>query len=408
MSCLLAHPTGNNFVRETAIALEENELLQELHLSIAACGDNIFSKLAQLPGASEIRRRTYPTALLNKLYLHPNREIIRLIAGRLGLSFLAGREHSYASLDTCYRLFDEKIASRLKNANDIKSVYAYEDASLACFRTAQRKGLRRIYDLPIAYWQTSRNLMEEEADRLPEWRITLTAIFDSREKCSRKDEELELANAVVTPSQFVADSLPIHIRQTKPVHVIPFGSPDILPPPPRPPSNQKLRVLFAGSMSQRKGLADLFAAIQLLPQDKFELHVMGTPLAPLAFYHQQCPHFIHHPPRSHDKVLELMRSCDVFVLPSLVEGRALVQQEALACGLPIIVTANAGAEDLVSDQRAGFLVPIRSPEAIAEKLSLLDNDRERLCNMQKAAPIKAAEVSWRAYRHRIAEVVKST
>ena len=56
-----------------------------------------------------------------------------------------------------------------------------------------------------------------------------------------------------------------------------------------------------------------------------------------------------------------MKAHDALVLPSIVEGRALVQQEALACRLPIIVTPNAGGEDLVEEGITGHLVPIRSP-----------------------------------------------
>jgi hypothetical protein len=56
---LLAHPTGNNFVRETAMALLSADVLTELHLGIAACGGNGFAKLSRLPGMAEIRRRTY-------------------------------------------------------------------------------------------------------------------------------------------------------------------------------------------------------------------------------------------------------------------------------------------------------------------------------------------------------------
>ena len=62
------------------------------------------------------------------------------------------------------------------------------------------------------------------------------------------------------------------------------------------------------------------------------------------------------------------------VLPSIIEGRALVQQEALSCGLPIITTPNAGGADLIEEGMTGHLVPIRSPEIIAEKIiSLADN-----------------------------------
>ena len=63
-----------------------------------------------------------------------------------------------------------------------------------------------------------------------------------------------------------------------------------------------------------------------------------------------------------------MQQHDVLVLPSIIEGRALVQQEALSCGLPIIVTRHAGAEDLIINGINGHIVPIRSPEKIAEAI----------------------------------------
>ena len=48
--------------------------------------------------------------------------------------------------------------------------------------------------------------------------------------------------------------------------------------------------------------------------------------------------------------------------------RALVQQEALSCGTPLIVTPNAGAEDLIDEGLTGFIIPFRNPEKIAEKI----------------------------------------
>ena len=61
------------------------------------------------------------------------------------------------------------------------------------------------------------------------------------------------------------------------------------------------------------------------------------------------------------KVREIMKEHDALILPSIIEGRALVQQEALSCGLPIIVTPNAGGEDLIEKGITGYIVPIRSP-----------------------------------------------
>ncbi|WP_167547026.1 glycosyltransferase [Stieleria maiorica] len=167
-----------------------------------------------------------------------------------------------------------------------------------------------------------------------------------------------------------------------------------------------LKVLFVGSMTQRKGLADLFEAMKLLDPTRFELHVLGSPIVPMEFYTDQYGLFIHHATRPHDQVLELMRSMDVFVLPSIVEGRALVQQEALACGLPIVVTANAGAEDLVEDEKAGFLIPINDPRAIAQRLEQLEQDRHLLAGMSLAAVEKAAELTWASYRTQVVDAVK--
>jgi glycosyltransferase involved in cell wall biosynthesis len=96
-----------------------------------------------------------------------------------------------------------------------------------------------------------------------------------------------------------------------------------------------------------------------------------------------------------------MLSCDVLILPSIVEGRALVQQEAMACGLPLIVTRNAGGEDLVVEGETGFLVPAGSPSAIAEKIEWFLQNRARLPGMSVAARAKAAELTWRAYGERI-------
>jgi glycosyltransferase involved in cell wall biosynthesis len=168
-----------------------------------------------------------------------------------------------------------------------------------------------------------------------------------------------------------------------------------------------LRLLFAGSLTQRKGLADLFEAMKLVDSNQIELVVMGSPLRPLAWYRGQFREFIYDPTRPHSEVLRLMQSCDVLVLPSIVEGRALVQQEAMACGLPVIATKNAGADDAIRDGETGFLVPIRSPEAIAEKIAWCADNRALVDGMGIAARKRAAEFTWRAYGETLVSAVRA-
>ena len=135
------------------------------------------------------------------------------------------------------------------------------------------------------------------------------------------------------------------------------------------------------------------------------LIVMGAAIAPLEFYRKELTQFRYEVPRPHGEVLQLMQSCDVFVLPSIVEGRALVQQEAMACGLPLIATRNAGGEDLIVEGETGFLVPAGSPETIAEKIEWFLENRGKLPGMGEAARAKAAELTWPAYGAKILHAI---
>jgi hypothetical protein len=169
-------------------------------------------------------------------------------------------------------------------------------------------------------------------------------------------------------------------------------------------NNARLRVLFVGTMTQRKGLADLFTAMKCLGRSDVELLVLGTPLLPLPFYRKEYPSFVYEATRPTRKVQELMLTCDVLVLPSIVEGRAMVQMEALSCGLPIVVTPNAGAEDLIEPGRTGFLIPIRAPEVLAERIDWIADHRDWVDDMRSAIMEKARQSDWRRYSEKVLSV----
>jgi len=390
---VVSHPTGNTFVRALLAGLEKRGLLTTFHTTIG------FSNSNPLP-FGEAARRVYELPK-TKLKTHMAREVVRLVASKAKLTGLTAHEKGWAAIDNVYRDLDARVAASLAQGGDVgqpSHVYAYEDGAAATFKRARDLGLRRVYDLPIAHWSTVRTLLREEAERYPEWEPTLQSTRDSEAKLQRKDEELGLAEWIICPSEFVARSLP-PLQPTQTVVVAPFGSP---PGSAERPARRhpKLRVLFAGTLSQRKGLADLFAALRLLKRPDVELIALGSAPMPLQFYHSQCA-FTYESPRPHARALDLMRTCDLLVLPSIAEGRALVQQEAMSCGLPILVTANAGGEDLVIAGETGFIVPIRSPEAIAERLNWFADNRDALPQMGRSAQKRAAELTWDAYASRI-------
>jgi glycosyltransferase involved in cell wall biosynthesis len=400
----LVHPTGNPFVRRLLQALDERGMLGAFHTTLGFPAST-WTRFLPNPIRAECVRRTYPISP-DKLRTRPGRESLRLAAQKLRWPYLSRHEKGWASIDQVYQDLDRAVARRIQrrtSGQKVAGMYGYEDGCLETFRAAKTRGLKCFYDLPIAYWETVRKLLEEERRRLPEWEPTLVGTRDSLAKLERKTEELALADVVICPSLFVLQSLPPAVRQDKRCLVAEFGSPPgNLDAAHRPSQgSDKLRVLFAGSLTQRKGLADVFAAMKLLKRHDVELIVMGSPIAPMEFYRSQYRDFTYLSTRPHREVLKLMQSCDVLVLPSLAEGRALVQQEALANGLPLIITENTGGEDLIVSGETGFLVPIRRPDKIAEKISWLADHRDSLPDMRLAAMKKADEYPWQRYTDRI-------
>lgn len=402
MKVLLSHPTGNANVRSVLRGLVKAGMLDSFCTSIACFPNSILELLGNISFFNEVKRRKFDSEIRPYTHSFPAKELGRIISSKLNIGSLIKHEKGIFSVDSVYKYSSETASKVLCNHKDLGGVYAYEDGALLLFKQAKKIGVKCIYDLPIAYWGTSRKLLFEESERLPEWAITLVGgVKDSQSKLDRKTEELALADIVVVASQFVKDSLPAYAN-TKNIIFSPFGSPRVNKfASPDKDSNKPLRVLFAGSMGQRKGLGDLFSAVKLLNSSNIQLVVMGSLLAPMRFYESQIDNFIYEPPRPHSEVLALMRSCDVFCLPSIVEGRALVMQEAMSEGLPLIITKNTGGEDLILEGETGFLVPIRSPERIAEKLEWFLNNRNQLPAMSQNAKQHACNYTWEKYANTI-------
>src|SRR5208283_82834 len=103
-------------------------------------------------------------------------------------------------------------------------------------------------------------------------------------------------------------------------------------------------------------------------------------------------------------VVRVYQSADVFLFPTISDGFGLTQIEAMACGLPVITTPNAGS--VVRDGIDGFIVPIRNSEALAEKIELLAGDPELLNWMSQNACQRAADFSWEKYGERMTGAIQ--
>jgi glycosyltransferase involved in cell wall biosynthesis len=175
---------------------------------------------------------------------------------------------------------------------------------------------------------------------------------------------------------------------------------------PEPKMDNVFRVLFVGSAGVRKGLGYLLRAFANLDLPNFELMIVGgfapdakpvlEKLADITKFN-----YVGFVPRH--QLRKTYSQGSVLVLPSILEGLALVQAQAMACGLPVIATANAGAEDLFTDGVEGFIIPPRDPAAIRDKVLLLYHDPDLRERMGNAALLRVRTLGgWESYGNGIA------
>jgi len=393
---LLSHPTANQNVRQAALAFAETGLLAEFWTCLHWKQGGLFDRYCPARLRRELRRRSFSSQLEPFIRTLPLREAGRLLSQQLGLHFLTRTETGTFSMDAVYLSLDRHVARRLIGATGIKAVYGYDGGALESFRAAKARGLKCIYEHPIVYWREVRRYQQEEAELHPEWKPTLTALHDSEAKLARKDAELELANVVIVPSTFSKNSLKQAPGLKAAVQVVPYGAPSVSRVAVETRAG-KLAVLFVGALTQAKGLHYLLeAAAALGPQ--ISLTLIGNRVSPIVPAPALLEKHRWISSLAHDDLLREMASHDVLVLPSLHEGFGLVISEAMAQGLVVIATPHTVAPDLIDDGVDGFIVPIRSAEAIVEKLELLGRDPDRLYEMKQAARRKAQAHSWEGYR----------
>lgn len=408
---LFSHPTGNANVRYAALGLHRAGLLGEFWTCVNYRDVPLLRRLIPAGLLRQLKRREFPAELSPVMRAFPWRELGRLLAPRAGLGSLVQHEHGSLSVDAVYRSLDRKVSERVADKM-FTGVYAYEDGARESFQTATRHAKLKIYDLPIGYWRAARAILEEEAEREPDWAVTLAGNRDSAEKTDRKDAELREADLVLVASSFTRSTLDLAPNKTASVVCLPYGA------PPLPVNhsvlatahgrkNGKLRALFVGSLGQRKGLSYLFRAVQEMGS-AVELTVIGMrPLISCEALDRELQRVRWIPTCSHADVLAEMAAHDVFIFPSLFEGFGLVLLEALAMGLPVVTTPHTAGPDLITDGVEGFITPIRSAEALAGKLLWLRDNPDARHEMSRRAMERARQFTWEAYGTGVAEAVSA-
>jgi glycosyltransferase involved in cell wall biosynthesis len=269
---------------------------------------------------------------------------------------------------SCSPLFDSWVCKQLKEGDNLLAGFGYINKSLA---RAKKMGgcafLESRNSHPKNFWQ----IVSDEYRR---WGCETPPIPPFHHR--RQMKSLELADYIFVPGKFIADSYTSRsfpadriLMTPLPVNTRLFRAPkDSLPP------NKTFTIVSTGLLSLRKGSPYLLEAFQKFNRahpnsvlklvsnvaDNFKTVMRDR------FGNIEQVEWLKRMP--HEELIKLLQQADLFVLPSLEEGMLLAAAEAMAVGIPVILTPNMGSADLVKEDLNGSIVPIRDSEAIRDRM----------------------------------------
>jgi len=205
--------------------------------------------------------------------------------------------------------------------------------------------------------------------------------------------ELEMADHILVPSQFVKDSLEDFNLSHKAI-VIPFGV-DLETFTPADKRDDIFRVIFVGSNWHRKGGHLLLKAWEKLNLHKAELILYGVDEN---IFNNSLPKNVKVGWADIPQLVKTLQQSSVFCLPALEDGCPLATHEAMACGVPVIISENTGTKQYVTEGEDGFIIKSNDVDAICEKIQYCyDRKANDLQKMGDKARKSIEEWPWERY-----------
>lgn len=296
-------------------------------------------------------------------------------------------------------LFDKLASKKLEKADIF---VGWSSFSLYSLRKAKELGTKTVLERGSSHIVYQYEILKEEYER-----FGYKPTFDDlpHPKIIEKElKEYEEADYISIPSLFVKRTfLEKRIPENKILH-IPYGV-DLTHFKQVPKNDNIFRVIFVGKVCLRKGFQYLVQAFSELKLKNSELLVVGplsNDIKPIFEKYKNNFNYIGRVPQN--ELYKYYSQANVFVLPSIEEGLAMVQLQAMACGLPLIVTTNTGGEDIVRDDIDGFIIPIRDVEKLKEKILFFYENPDIAKKMGENAKERAKlSFTWHDYGEKIFE-----
>ncbi len=299
--------------------------------------------------------------------------------------------HLWAGRKFCQMVLDAGLG-------EAAGVYTFNSAGLELLEHAKGHGLFGMMEQTIAPTQVADSLLAAEVDANPGWELPAGRHEVLGEFAAREQVEWEHADLIICGSDFVRRGIRECGGPVERCAVVPYGVDAAMQAPAPKQNGAPLRVLLCGAIGLRKGAPYALAAARAL-QGAAEFRWVGPVTLLPGAASTLSSHIDLRGAVPRTAMPAEYAWADVFLLPTICEGSATVCYEALAAGLPVITTPNAGS--VVRDSLDGFIVPIRDSEAIAGKLELLARDHDLREWMSNNARERAREFTVKEYSERL-------
>jgi glycosyltransferase involved in cell wall biosynthesis len=347
-------------------------------------------------------RKALPSAIARNAMPHLPKNSVHTLLGPLLVHKVARYFNGGEGMGDllAWTLFDLWAATHVRRRRpDV--VVGYEMCAVETFRAAKSVGAKCILDAAALHYAEQDRVLFPKEHEFSRAEIRLQW---------RKRIELELADLIVCCSELARQSyLAAGISDFRIVINSPGVDVNLFQPDNEKSRTGPTKFVFVGTALRRKGFDVLLEAFRMTSGafPATELHVIGDPESASRFRRYSSDKVVTHGKLSRRELAQLLGMMDCLVLPSRIESFGMVVMEALAAGIPAIVTPNVGAADIITAGKNGWIIPVGSAVALSERLSWCCTEPNRAREMRRDCMASAARHQWVDYRKRVVSIVEA-
>lgn len=288
----------------------------------------------------------------------------------------------------------------------VDAIICFSMNETACFRYLEQKGSKIVRIVDCANTPVEHMVSIYENDIGLKHIMQEVPIFWDKKELHKQNLGMKYTQSFIAPSNFVKKGLIFCGVEEKRIEVIPYGT-DFKVKNKAQDIPEKIKFIYVGQVTYRKGIHHLLKAFSELQLDEAELDIVGEVQQNSDIYekYKSFDNIKFYGTVPHEKVRELLLKSNVFLFDSLADSFSLAVLEAMSCGLPVICSVNAGASDLIKEEFNGFIVAPNKIVELKERIMFFVNNKEIIPQYSKNSLEIAKIYTWEKYNENLSDYV---